>query len=63
MAENLGDLQGIQSAYLILYGRPASLTEIQIGQTFLKGGESSQALKWEAYCQILLCANEFLYVD
>ena len=63
MAETPGDLQGIQNAYLILYGRPASPTEIQIGHTFLEGGESSQALKWEAYCQILLCANEFLYVD
>ena len=63
IAENAVDFQRIQSAYLILYGRPATPAELQIGQAFLKGEERSPASKWEAYCQILLCANEFLYVD
>jgi hypothetical protein len=49
-------------AYLLLYGRPPSDEESQIGIDFLaRAGSDSD--KWQAYCEILLCANEFIYVD
>ena len=35
---------------------------MKIGLDFLgRGGGPAKA--WEEYCQVLLCANEFIYVD
>jgi hypothetical protein len=66
----------IQAAYQRLYGRPATAQETEIGLAFL--GRAAQATPatgsakslaegdlrpWEEYCQLLLCANEFLYID
>jgi hypothetical protein len=31
-------------------------------QRFADRGQKADAA-WEAYCQVLLCANEFIYVD
>jgi hypothetical protein len=42
--------------YRRLYARPATDAEIAIGLKVI-------ARSWEAYCQILLCTNEFAYVD
>ena len=48
--------------YLLLYGRPPAAHDIEIGQTLLAGvSTSEQAL--EQYCQLLLCASEFVYID
>jgi hypothetical protein len=67
----LGEIRGddparIRRAYERLYARPPTDEEVEIGLTTLAGarqaGESTEAA-WEAYCQVLLCANEFLYVD
>ena len=56
------DGEKISRAYVLLYGRPPSDEEKKIGLDFLKGaGATVQA--WEEYCQVLLCANEFIYVD
>jgi hypothetical protein len=52
----------IKRVYRLLYGRPPSYEEVNLGKNFLQragGGESS----WQEYCEVLLCANEFLYVD
>jgi hypothetical protein len=49
-------------AYRLLYGRPPTPQEITIGRDFLKrsrGGEQA----WQEYGEVLLCANEFIYVD
>jgi mono/diheme cytochrome c family protein len=54
--------QRIEGAYLLLFGRPPSLDETTIGQAFLDNGGSGERA-WEEYCQVLLCANEFIYVD
>jgi mono/diheme cytochrome c family protein len=52
----------IERFYLLLYCRPPTPLEIDIGQTMLtRAGSGERAL--EEYCQVLLCANEFLYVD
>jgi cytochrome c553 len=42
--------------YRRLYARPATEAEIAIGLKVIPQS-------WEAYCQILLCTNEFAYVD
>ena len=46
---------GIEDAYELLYGRPATAEEIRLGQEFL-GGDSA---KWPRYAQVLLSAAEF----
>ena len=52
----------LERLYLIIYGRPATAREIEIGRSVLGGSAASkQAL--EEYCQVLLCANEFVYID
>jgi hypothetical protein len=52
--------------YQLLYGHPASKPEIQLGLRALaaaRAGVKEKAAAWEEYCQILICANEFIYVD
>ncbi len=51
----------VQWLYETLYGRPASLVEEKLGVTTLSSPNLEETL--EAYCQVLLCANEFVYVD
>ncbi|HZV05519.1 MAG TPA: hypothetical protein VE999_10580 [Gemmataceae bacterium] len=52
----------INRVYHLLYGRPPTAEEINFGRDFLQrangGGKA-----WQEYAEILLCANEFLYVD
>lgn len=54
--------RGIELLYLILYGRPPTAPEIEIGQAVLASAGTSQQ-RWEEYCQVLLCVNEFIYID
>ncbi len=62
IASDKEDRVRIQRAYNLLYGRPASEDEVKIGIDFLnRGGGADKA--WQEYCQVLLCANEFIYVD
>jgi hypothetical protein len=61
-AEKSDDTQRLETLYMRLYGRPPSADEARIGKEFLsRSGPAEKA--WEEYCQILLCANEFIYVD
>lgn len=60
----------IVHAYLLLYGRPPSADEIQLGVSFLSGPDAfgpskgpGPLTRWQQYAQALLGANEFLYVD
>ncbi|HLJ95374.1 MAG TPA: PSD1 and planctomycete cytochrome C domain-containing protein [Gemmataceae bacterium] len=64
------DAARIRRAFLILYGRPASERELQLGLAFLAEdaaeaeSDSGNGLnRWEQYAQVLLSASEFLYVD
>ena len=60
------DAARISSAYELLYGRPANDEEIGVGSEFLAHAQqapSNAESAWREYCQILLCANEFVYVD
>ena len=56
--------------YQTLFARHATDKEIEIGKTVMeevkvaKAGEQvTEELPWEAYAQVLLCTNEFMYVD
>jgi hypothetical protein len=60
------DTARIQNVYVLLFGRPPTTAEDQIGRAFLTraaGAGKSAETAWEEYCQVLLCTNEFIYVD
>ncbi|HEY0456692.1 MAG TPA: PSD1 and planctomycete cytochrome C domain-containing protein, partial [Verrucomicrobiae bacterium] len=64
------DERRIQRAFQLVYGRPATKQEMEIGVQFLatqksalSGGEKKTLDAWQEYAQVLLSANEFLYVD
>src|SRR5262249_22826312 len=56
----------IGEAYRVLYGRPVTPPELELGLAFLSSVDSADTARlsrWEQYAQVLLSANEFLYVD
>src|SRR5262249_52950650 len=56
--------QSIERTYVLVYGRPPTEKEAQIGLEFLQqttAGASAAEPAWHEYCQVLLCANEFVY--
>jgi hypothetical protein len=56
----------IKWLYQLLYARPASKEEIKLGLRALalaRAGTKEKDVAWEEYCQVLICANEFIYVD
>ncbi len=67
LRESAGDDRGrIGRAYLLLFGRVPTAEEVAIGRELLarvEESEESADRAWEAYAQVLLCSNEFLYVD
>jgi len=52
----------IEWLYQTLYARPASEREISLAESALASAPD-QKIAWESYCQVLLCANEFVYID
>lgn len=52
----------IQRAYQLLFGRPASDVEVAIGSQFLEQAPDRQQ-GWHEYTHLLLCSNEFFYVE
>jgi hypothetical protein len=54
----------IQRAYSVLFGRDATENEVAIGKQFLTAAaKRDPATAWSEYSHVLLCANEFCYVD
>lgn len=61
----------IRRAFLLAYGRPPTSEETLLGMTFLlapklettAANSPSKLSRWEKYAQVLLSANEFLYID
>jgi hypothetical protein len=51
----------IERAYRLAYLRPPTEAEARVGRELLGGSPDEAA--WAAYCQVLLCANEFLFLD
>jgi hypothetical protein len=56
------DRRGIDRAYRLLYGRPATERETRLGLAFLgEGGD--RVNRWQQYAHVLLASNEMLFVD
>jgi hypothetical protein len=53
----------IRTAYVALYGRLPSAEEVRLGLEFLNAHEPARKEAWAEYCHVLVCANEFVYVD
>lgn len=51
----------IGRAYQLLYGRNPSEVEVEIAQGILQG--TDEATGWKDLSHVLLCSNEFVYVD
>jgi hypothetical protein len=49
--------------YRLALGRPPTPREIEIGRELLHQVPPPNYNAWERYCHLLLCTNEFLYVD
>lgn len=54
------DHSKIELAHRILFSRPATEGEVELGLQFVRGS-SKEA--WQQYAQVLLGSNEFLFVD
>jgi cytochrome c553/mono/diheme cytochrome c family protein len=72
LTDRAADAERIEWLYELTYSRPATAEEIAAGQQFLvaadnllRSTETDEAkrsrLSWEAYCQTILAANEFIY--
>ncbi|HUE74945.1 MAG TPA: DUF1549 domain-containing protein [Pirellulaceae bacterium] len=62
--EAADDAARVRQAFEIVYGRPASEREVELSVSYVRGSGSEEGLsRWERFCQTLLGANEFLYVD
>jgi hypothetical protein len=67
------DAARIRRAFLLVYGRPARDAEVELGIAFLQetatpdnDGEKARSrtlTPWEQYVQVLLGANEFVFID
>jgi hypothetical protein len=53
--------QRIMRLYQIVFGRPPTVAEIEIGQQLLEGLDGTD--RWTRFCHVILCTNEFVYVD
>ena len=57
----------VRQAFVLLYGRPATERELNLGMAFLSAPDPADAgvtlSRWEQYAQVLLSANEFMFVD
>jgi hypothetical protein len=60
----MDDRAQIQLAYTTLFGRSANEKEIAIGKELLAAAAKRQpSSAWNEYIHVLMCANEFCYVD
>jgi uncharacterized protein DUF1553 len=55
----------IERLYQLLYARGVTDREVAIGRDLLAARRAAgdERAAWLAYCQVLLCANEFIYID
>jgi hypothetical protein len=57
----------IQRLYRLIYARPAQEDELQLGESFVQSANTNvgttMMTPWERYAQVLLLANEFMFLD
>jgi hypothetical protein len=69
LAARLSDIPNdpdrVRQAFVVLYGRPVTERELSLATSFLSqsAAEGATLSRWEQYAQVLLSANEFMYVD
>jgi hypothetical protein len=60
----LDETARIEHAYQLTFGRPATAEEIGIARQIVAGGGSQDpAAGWVDLAHVLLCSNEFVYLD
>ena len=57
----VGQEARIDRVYQIAIGRPPTAAEIEIARRLL--GQKPDADAWSRFCHVVLCTNEFIYVD
>jgi hypothetical protein len=58
------DAGRIRHSFVLLYGRPATPQEVELGVAYLSAPASGGNLaRWQQYAQVLLSTNEFMYID
>jgi hypothetical protein len=69
LREAVGDAERIEWLHQRLFARPATTTDLELADSMLAESrttpENAQArlIAWNQYCQLLLCSNEFAFVD
>jgi len=59
-----GDVARIERAYQLLFGRKPKGAELTVAQTILQGADPAVAnAGWVDLAHVLLCSNEFIYID
>jgi hypothetical protein len=56
-----GNEARIRRLYALALGRPPTRAELELGGQLL--APTGDALPWERYCHLVLCTNEFVYLD
>ncbi|MBW3599690.1 MAG: DUF1553 domain-containing protein, partial [Planctomycetes bacterium] len=57
------DAEKIAALYRIVFSRPPSEAEMEVGLAFVRSAEDSPLSTWEQFAQLLLLTNEFTYID
>ncbi|MCC2671402.1 MAG: Planctomycete cytochrome, partial [Armatimonadetes bacterium] len=58
-----GDATRVRRAYQTLYGREPAAEELSLALAYLQQPATTGMSRWERYAQVLLVANEMLYID
>src|SRR4029434_7496671 len=59
-----GETKGINRAYQLLFARPARKEDYAIARDrHAKSGQPQTEAAWRDLAHVLLCSNEFIYVD
>ena len=61
------DESRVKRAFALAYSRSPEQAEMDLALAYLKAqdtqDDANQLTRWERYCQVLLGANEFMYLD
>ena len=60
---HIDDDARIQLGYQLLFGRPAHEAELSIAKSIVTSGDQGHEKGWLDLVHVLLCCNEFVYVD
>jgi hypothetical protein len=66
LLKGIDDAQRLDRAARLLYGRPATARQSEAAARFLaarRAEGNNETAAWSAWLRVMLCSNEFLYVD